>query len=267
MGKLEPGEEPQYKKKKQSAEEHRNRTQQHEEHIRAIASISTVIHGVIGEQRAANDQRERQEDGKRKREWTTIIAIGTTAVVALLTLFITHCDTLDVIHEARIASEQQHADTLAALNMAADANVQSRRMAQASENGQRAWIAPVSLKLANPDDAADPLGIKATFVNVGSTPALNVRHQTLSNFMPDPTLAPDEWKYLPKWQVNPHLRAKNICSGIATQPSDSVIYPKIPFTFTTHSVPKEREPIGHQSISNDELSRWSRLCGRNPSHA
>src|SRR3974377_2487288 len=86
--------EPEYKRTQQDAAEKRHLGQQHQDRIGFAASITTVINRVADEYQATRNQTERYESGKRNRENRTLWAISATAAFALLTLIVTHCDTV-----------------------------------------------------------------------------------------------------------------------------------------------------------------------------
>ncbi len=60
---------------------------------------------------------------------TLVLALGTVAlaIFSLVTLLVTHADTRRLIKEARIASKQQHDDTIAAVGKAEVANEISQK--------------------------------------------------------------------------------------------------------------------------------------------
>ena len=101
-------------------DQHRQDAEKHEEKISAILSVTTSIDRVVADQHANRVEQQRREDARRLREWLTIIALTITFVVAGYGIWRTHKDTVIAIEEARGGSEQQHRDTLAALNKTDD---------------------------------------------------------------------------------------------------------------------------------------------------
>jgi hypothetical protein len=116
---------------------------------------------------------------------TLLLALGTAAlaIFSLVTLLVTHADTRRLIKEARIASNQQHTDTLTALGKT-DATIaamkESNRINRESYTySQRAWV---SCNVVMADDLIfDVNGASVTlgcvFNNTGHSPALKALFQ------------------------------------------------------------------------------------------
>ena len=125
----EIGQQPEYRRRQKEAAEHQHNSTQHEENIRAVTALSTRIDNLAAEHRTYREQQERHENKKRFREWVTIIAVSGTAVFALLTVLVTHRDTMAIIREAERTSSQQHSETLAALEKTDNAISETARLA------------------------------------------------------------------------------------------------------------------------------------------
>jgi hypothetical protein len=123
---------------------------------------------------------------------TLLLALGTAALatVSLVTLLVTHADTRRLIKEARIASKQQHTDTLTALNKT-DAQIAAlQEQAKTMSNQlnlsrdefaatQRPWISIDSMTPSAPlsfVNGGNYLAGTLDFVltNSGRTPAVHV---------------------------------------------------------------------------------------------
>lgn len=167
MGKLRSGEEPAYKKKQQATKERRHKTEQDQEYIRAIVAVSTTIDRVVREQEARREQTERHEKGKHNRESTTIWVIGATALVATLTLIVTHCDTLHAIREGRQAAQGQHADTMRILE-------EARRQADAAQKSLVASQRPILYIKGDGNVISEGTGLDIDVDNIGNSTATNV---------------------------------------------------------------------------------------------
>jgi hypothetical protein len=187
-------EQPEYRRKQKEAAEHRCNTTQHEQNIRAVTTLSTRIDNLAAEHRAYREQQGRHENNKRFREWITIIVISATALLALITILVTHFDTKSIIGESERASKQQHSDTLAALQKTDDAISEAarlanetKRMADVAQNNlvfsRRPWLFPVGgFRLADPFARVVGntinLPVTATVKNFGPSPAINVTLNT-----------------------------------------------------------------------------------------
>jgi hypothetical protein len=147
------------------------------------------------EQRKAEDERRRfwnvwhyvrvplqwwrQADPQRRTANATVLLAGGTILLAmfsLLTLFVTHRDTARLISDARVASKQQHGDTLMALQKT-DATVAAMQtQADIMRAAQRPWV-KVALEIAGPltftpEEAR--VAIAFVLMNTGNSPAVNV---------------------------------------------------------------------------------------------
>lgn len=179
------GEEPEYKKKQKESKEHQERTKQYEAYIQSIAAVTAVIDRVANEQEATRNQQNRHEESKHKLDKTTICAISITAVVAMATLLVAHCDTNRVIEEAHTSSETQHTDTVAALAKTDKAIQESHQLAEAaaiqataaqksadlSENVERGRINIYDVVFKG-DNASGPVTAEFRMKNIGRTTAI-----------------------------------------------------------------------------------------------
>jgi len=123
---------------------------------------------------------------------TLLLALGTAAlaIFSLVTLLVTHADTRRLIKEARIASKQQHTDTLTALNKT-DAQIAAlQEQAKTMSNQlnlsrdefaatQRPWISIDSMKPVAPlsfvNGGSDLVGtLNFVLTNSGRTLAVHV---------------------------------------------------------------------------------------------
>jgi hypothetical protein len=92
----------------------------------------------------------RQADHQRRTaNATALLASGTIllAMFSLLTLFVTHCDTTRLIEDPRVASTQQHNDTLAALTKTTDVVSETHALADAAQKTANAAIQANQLTL------------------------------------------------------------------------------------------------------------------------
>jgi hypothetical protein len=136
---------------------------------------------------------QRWEDFHKVTAYATLLlALGTAAlaIFSLVTLLVTHADTRRLIKEARIASKQQHTDTLTALNKTdvqiAALQEQAKTMSNQLNLGrdefaatQRPWISIESMKAFAPlsfvNGGSDIVGsFNFVLTNSGRTPALHV---------------------------------------------------------------------------------------------
>jgi hypothetical protein len=231
--------------------EYRNRNRHGEENIRHLTTnITSRIDGIVTEQQAARDQRERHESAKRKRELATIAAIAGTAIFALLTIIVTHVDTMRVIKAARAAATQQHDDTVVALRKTDAAVAESRRLADAAnksanlaEAAARAWVAAVRFEFAHSSDTAEPLKVRIATQNVGREPARALTHRLGSAYIESPSLPVAQWGDLPEFMSNASLELRALCKSVDVSPNYSVLYPNayqylldIPITSTPFRV-------------------------------
>jgi hypothetical protein len=192
------GKEPEYRRKQQEAAKYRGQTKQHEDNIRAIASLSEKIEDVTAQQQVDRDQREYRETKKETRDWITIGVIASTAVVALGTLLVTHRDTSNVIAEAQRASKQQHEDTMAALGKTDTAISETTQLANETKRAadiaqqnlilsRRPWLdfaGDIEIKepLTIRKDGEVEVTLKTSAKNTGQSPALGVEFNAELHF-------------------------------------------------------------------------------------
>jgi len=111
------GKEPEYRRQHKELRECRRSINRQEEVIRTVSSVRASIEGLSAEHQATRQQADTHEIGKRTRDWAVFWALVATAVAALLTLMVTHCDNREIIGESRRAANQQHDDTIKSLNV------------------------------------------------------------------------------------------------------------------------------------------------------
>jgi hypothetical protein len=183
--------EAEYKKKQKNAAEERQHTAEHEEKVRTILLVSTAIDAVAAKQEADHKQNKRHERGKAAREWVTIIAISFTAAFALGTLIVTHLDTDRLIKEAKIASDQQHSDTSAAIAVAQQANGISQDMASRQLRAY-VYVKPPAMGVTGLS-AGDVGSAVIAIRNSGQTPAYHVSMRGNFGFGPYPIPKNQAW--------------------------------------------------------------------------
>ncbi len=171
-----------------------------------LMEIARAIHRIANQQYTAGKQENTYEDQKGRRERITIWGIFLNAgliVIQCLIFWLT-------LQEARNASNAQHVDTLAALDKATEANTEARRVADAAALAQRAWIAPVSVKLESPiDSTTQVVAIFVTVLNVGHQPAMDIAASAVVDAVPSEPGPPD----------------KHACLGVVPDTGNSIIYP------------------------------------------
>jgi hypothetical protein len=165
-----------------------------------IGDIVGALHRVTDELSATHKQEKGYEDHKGRRERWTIAGIFTAAVIAMITLVVTHRDTMHALKEARIASGRQHDDTQAALRLAAEANrtaqaasvsqieqmaaqanaatTQASAAKAAAETAQqslvaaqRAWVDPYGAGFDGPLTKGQNINVDVQYTNTGREPA------------------------------------------------------------------------------------------------
>jgi hypothetical protein len=246
--------EPEYKKKRVIAAENRDRAQHHEDNKRNIIAVAAAIDHVATEQQAYLNQLERHDTLRGSRERITIAVIAATAVVALLTMIVTHVDTMRVIKATRTAATEQHNDTVVALGKTDAAIAESRRLADAAnksanlaEAASRAWVAPIRFEFAHPNDATDPLKVRVVIQNVGREPARALTHKLGTAFIESPSLPVAQWGELPEWMSNASLEPHELCKSIESATNYSVLYPSNIYTLTL-DIPITSTPLPVEEI-------------------
>lgn len=123
------------------------------------------------------------------------------------------------LNEMKAASEQN-----------AKLIVANEKLANATENAGRAWIAVTKFSFANFKDAADPLKTNIFYQNVGREPARAVKSRRFSGYIRNTNLPYSKWNFLPTWNEDV-FRPEKMCDGIESEKSTSVIYPSATFGF------------------------------------
>jgi hypothetical protein len=249
-------EEREYKEKQEVAAENRDRAKYHEDSTRSITAVAAQIDRIATGQQARRDQRERHETHRGRREWITIAAISATAIFALLTMIVTHVDTMRVIKAARTAAAEQHNDTVVALSKTDAAIAESRRLADAAnksanlaEAASRAWVAPIRFEFAHPADGTDPLKVRIAIQNVGREPARALTHKLGTAFIESPSLPVAQWGDLPEWMSNISLEPSELCKSVEEAANYSVLYPSNTSAFLL-DIPITSNPLPIEEIKN-----------------
>jgi hypothetical protein len=208
--------------------------------------MATPLRGPLRWWRQADHQR-------RTANATALLAAGTIllAMFSVLTLVVTHSDTARLIEEARVASKQQHDDTLTALRKTDATIAAMQTQADIMRAAQRPWV-KVALQIAGPlTFTSEEARVLIAFVltNAGNSPAINV------DVNPEIALA-----IQPKQQYVAQML--EICGRVKTIPDDlntlfgSTILPGDTFTYVIN-LPKKRAEIetAFSEFSNHEKKK------------
>jgi hypothetical protein len=189
------GEKPEYRRAREDTSKHKEETNRYENIISTIIGIRTVIDSVADTHRVRYDQTNTHETARKKREYGTIAALVLAAAVAAWGIIQSHRDTQKALHDARTASDQQHADTIAAIGrtdsqiaaLQGQTGVMQGQLAEMKVE-QRPWVFASQINLAAPI-SRDVNGIRVSlaiiFTNSGHLPAIDV-HVNLSAFASQP---------------------------------------------------------------------------------
>lgn len=173
--------------------------------------FKALIHTIRREGRAYRKEEQREDRGKRFREWITIILIATT-FVAVCYQVNEMIKVYDPIRDQAIAAN----DSARATNKSATA---SAKVAEDSEKslvaGSRAWVGPTDAKITSGAPAdGQPVKVVISVRNSGREPARDVR------WLPTKIVAADDGTLSQK--VDTNLR---FCIGTPSQKFGQVIYP------------------------------------------
>jgi hypothetical protein len=163
---------------------------------------------------------------------TLFLALGTAAlaIFSLVTLLVTHADTRRLIKEARIASKQQHTDTLTALGKT-DATIAAMKSQAEIMQGQldemrtdrRAWVGPLIGKLTDALKFNQEAQMVISLQNTGREPATDVAYYFEAT---TPTTEDDRTGAMQR-DIETFV---NKCFVTPTDRGAKVLYPTMPFS-------------------------------------
>jgi hypothetical protein len=128
------GEEPEYRRSRENAANHKKEADRYKNVISTIIGIRTVIDRVADTQKARYNQTNTHEIARKKREIGTIAALVFAGAVAVWGTLQSHSDTQKALSDARGVADRQHDDTLTALAKTDAAIEQTRRLANAARD-------------------------------------------------------------------------------------------------------------------------------------
>ena len=210
-------------------------TRQHRKYRRA-ADLSALIDTLRAEGKAYRNEEQREDRGKKFRDWLTIVVLVITAI-AIWWQVREMVRTYKPIEDQAAASQkaaEASAKAAEAAREAADAAVaQSKTSETTLLMSQRAWLGPTHASIAAMPEVGKSVEISIQYQNTGRTPALGFI------FGLDPfTMLPTEDRS-PR-VLNRMTTYANACKGHAKWDGGSVVYPLSGFnTYTLTSTLKD----------------------------
>ena len=184
-----------------------------EDHINLSPDFKALIQTIRREGRAYRKEEQREDRGKRFREWTTIALIALT-FIAICYQVHEMIKVYDPIRDQAIAANK----SATATNKSATA---SAKVAEDSEKsliaGSRAWVGPTDAKITSgAPGEGQPVKVVISVRNSGREPARDVR------WIPTKIVAASDEDVSLSQKVDTNLR---FCLGTPSQQFGQVIYP------------------------------------------
>ncbi len=212
------------------------------------ADFAALINAITIEGRANRAEEQREDRGKKIREWLTILLLATT-MVAIFWQVYEMVHVYGPIHDQAIASKVS-AD---ASKIAAEAATkQSENSDKALVQAQRAWVGPQNANIATEPTIGKPVEITIQYQNSGHEPALGFV------FSVEPFL------FTPAEEANGTVGTKilnymNACKNTKHWLGGSVIYPSIGFSAYSLNT-KTNDDFIDENFTKDERSMIVQGC-------
>lgn len=143
---------------------------------RPSSDFSALVDTIKSEGRAYRKEEQREDQGKKFREWITIGFIGLT-FIAICYQVHEMIKVYEPIRDQAIATDESAKATTRAANAATKQSEIATRQADSSDRAaiqaQRAWVGPSIVKIEGALEADKPIEISINYANSGREPALN----------------------------------------------------------------------------------------------
>jgi hypothetical protein len=140
------------------------------------SDFSTLVDAIKSEGRAYRKEEQREDRGKKFREWVTIGFIGLT-FLAICYQVHEMIKVYEPIRDQAIATDESAKATTRAANAATEQSKIASRQVENSEKAvvqaQRAWVGPIIAKIEAAPEIGKPLRVLVQYANSGREPALN----------------------------------------------------------------------------------------------
>lgn len=198
---------------------------------REDARIAALIEALRAEGRANRREEEREDRGKRLREWTTIALLGATLFAILWQVH----EMIKVYGPIKQQADAESQAASAALeeskNSQRTADAAGAQSASAEKSlalGARAWVGPFNASLSAGDPAIGaPFDVSVEYLNTGHEPAVNFLTSTRITTVP----ADGEWD---KSTIEGFNAFADACKDMTKEVvGGSVIFPSLGFSRDT----------------------------------
>jgi hypothetical protein len=178
------------------------------------ADFSALIDTIVAEGRAYRAEEQREDRGKRLREWLTVIMLGAT-MVGVFWQVREMIHVYGPVRDQAIASQKA---AEAATVAAAAATKQSENSDKALVQAQRAWVGPRNASIAADPAIGKPVEITIEYQNSGREPATGFFYFV----EPFGMLPAEEADGTLAVKIHSYMKA---CQDTKEWPGGSVVYP------------------------------------------
>jgi hypothetical protein len=214
--------------------------QKYKEH-RPSSDFSTLIDAIKSEGRAYRNEEQREDRGKKFREWVTIGFIGFT--------FLAICYQVhEMVKVYEPIKEQADASKIAAdgtIRAADAATKQSENSDKALVVSSRAWVGPVDAKIVGIVELEKPVKIVISVRNTGRQPAKNFR------WIPEHFIGAGDDDFVVDQKVNTSMK---FCMGTPDFASGQVVFPSTGFgSGADYTIEFSKDEIDEGVIAGDKF--------------
>jgi hypothetical protein len=220
---------------------------------RPSSDFAALIDAITTEGRAYRKEEQREDRGKKIREWITIILIGMTFCAVCYQVY-EMIKVYEPIREQAVASGKQaiaSEKAADATTRAADAATKQSEIAtKQAENSdkaliqaQRAWVGPRNASFSAEPKVGEPVDITIDYQNTGREPALSFSYE--ADIFAIAEQSPDFGM-----RVVPFM---NKCLGINTATPGQVVYPSTGFSQYNLTAKTNKDLVDDPVVAGDKV--------------
>ncbi len=222
-----------------------------------VEKIVAAINGAIEQLRRQTDETTPKNKSERFWKRAEVLGLWAAAAVGVTAIWVANHDAgsqLTTMENQAIAMQGQLNEMKASGERSDKLIAANEKLANATENAGRAWIAITKFSFVNLNDAKDPLKTSVFYQNVGREPARAVRNRQIRGYLRNTIVPFSKWNFLPIWH-QPDFEPKKICADVDQSESTSVIYPSSTFGFSITIDNPDNIPEDVIPIATDEVKK------------
>jgi hypothetical protein len=210
------------------------------------SDFAALIHTIKNEGRAYRKEEQREDRGKKFREWVTIVLIGLTFSAVCYQVYEMIKVYEPIKEQADAAKKAADATTRAADAATKQSEIATRQAENADKaifQSQRAWIGPSNASFTSEPKTEEPIEISILYQNTGREPALNFSYNV--DIFAVTENGPDFGN-----RVNPFMTT---CLATNSVAPGQVVYPSSGFSQYTLGAKSDKTLVDDLIVNGDKV--------------